>query len=214
MRAPCINVSFALVLSAKQNMHLSFGQLTSWNLLVTIYTTLFTIQKLCVVPTHCLYYVFRMLLCINAEYFPIWRAPLDFCNEDAVFSVRYERKLMWNMNPIVHAPRGVEKTDRLTCQLQTDIDLSLQNINPLTPELNPSAQCYLTRFFTGDFASWTVHFVNICVKNNEHHVTRHNTPIHNILSTASQFSISQKALETLPEDGNVMPKHVGAIIHN
>jgi hypothetical protein len=45
-----------------------------------------------------------------------------------------------------------------------------------------------------------------------HHVTRH-TPIHNILSTAPQLSISQKALETLPED-NVMPKHVGATIHN
>jgi 23S rRNA U2552 (ribose-2'-O)-methylase RlmE/FtsJ len=38
--------------------------------------------------------------------------------------------------------------------------------------------------------------------------TRHNTPIHNILSTALQLSISQKALGTLPEDGNVMPKHV------
>jgi hypothetical protein len=47
-----------------------------------------------------------------------------------------------------------------------------------------------------------------------HHVTRHNTSIHNILSTAPQFSISQKALGTLPEDGNVMPKHVGATIHN
>ena len=34
-----------------------------------------------------------------------------------------------------------------------------------------------------------------------------NTPIHNILSTASQLSIPQKALETLPEDGNVMPKY-------
>jgi hypothetical protein len=43
---------------------------------------------------------------------------------------------------------------------------------------------------------------------------RHNTPIHNILSTAYQLSISQKALGTLPEDGNVMPKHVGATIHN
>jgi hypothetical protein len=38
-------------------------------------------------------------------------------------------------------------------------------INPLTPELNPSAQRCLTRYFTGDFASWTVHVVNICVKN-------------------------------------------------
>jgi hypothetical protein len=47
-----------------------------------------------------------------------------------------------------------------------------------------------------------------------HHVTRHNTLIHNILSTAPQLSISQKALGTLPEDGNVMPKHVGATIHN
>jgi hypothetical protein len=47
-----------------------------------------------------------------------------------------------------------------------------------------------------------------------HHVTRHNTPIHNILSTAPQLSISQKALGTLPEDGNVMPKNVGATIHN
>jgi hypothetical protein len=28
------------------------------------------------------------------------------------------------------------------------------------------------------------------------------------------LSISQKALGTLLEDGNVMPKHVGATIHN
>jgi hypothetical protein len=47
-----------------------------------------------------------------------------------------------------------------------------------------------------------------------HHVIRHNTPIHNILPTAPQLSISQKALGTLPEDGNVMSKHVGATIHN
>jgi hypothetical protein len=46
-----------------------------------------------------------------------------------------------------------------------------------------------------------------------HHVTRHKTPIHNILSTAPQFNISQKALGRLPDDGNVMPKHVGATIH-
>jgi hypothetical protein len=47
-----------------------------------------------------------------------------------------------------------------------------------------------------------------------HHTTRHNTPIHNILSTDPQLSISQKALGTLPEDFNVMPKHVRATIHN
>jgi hypothetical protein len=37
-------------------------------------------------------------------------------------------------------------------------------IDPLTQELYPSAQRCLTRFVTGDFASWTVHFVNIRVK--------------------------------------------------
>jgi hypothetical protein len=47
-----------------------------------------------------------------------------------------------------------------------------------------------------------------------HHATRHKTSIHNTLSNAPQLSISQKALGTLPEDGNVMPKHVGAFIHN
>jgi hypothetical protein len=47
-----------------------------------------------------------------------------------------------------------------------------------------------------------------------HHVIKHNTPIHNILSTAPQLSISQKALGTLPEDGNVMQKHVGATTYN
>jgi hypothetical protein len=40
-----------------------------------------------------------------------------------------------------------------------------------------------------------------------------NAPIQNILST-SQLSISQKALEMLTEDGNIMPKHVGDTIHN
>jgi hypothetical protein len=47
-----------------------------------------------------------------------------------------------------------------------------------------------------------------------HHVTRHNTPIHNILSTAPQLSISQKTLGTLPEDASVMLKHIGDTIHN
>jgi hypothetical protein len=47
-----------------------------------------------------------------------------------------------------------------------------------------------------------------------HHVTRHDTPIHNFLTTAPQLSISQKALGTFPEDGNVMSKHVGDTIHN
>jgi hypothetical protein len=60
--------------------------------------------------------------------------------------------------------------------------------------------------------------MNICGFNEENFARaprhRHNTPIHNIISTAPQLSISQKALGTLPEDGNVMPKHVGDTIHN
>jgi hypothetical protein len=45
--------------------------------------------------------------------------------------------------------------------------LNKSYINPLTPELNPSAQRCLTRFCTGEFASWTVHFVNMCLKNQQ-----------------------------------------------
>jgi hypothetical protein len=47
-----------------------------------------------------------------------------------------------------------------------------------------------------------------------HHITTHNTPIHNIPSAAPQLSISERALRTVPEDGNVMPKHVRATTHN
>jgi hypothetical protein len=105
-------------------------------------------------------------------------------------------------------------------------------INTFTSELNPSAQRCRTRFFAGYFTPWTVHFVSICVKNKKrnnysfslliiygssymfrHYIARF-TPIHNIILTAPQLSISQKALGTLPEDGNVTPKHVGATIHN
>jgi hypothetical protein len=57
----------------------------------------------------------------------------------------------------------------------------------------------------------TSQFLEFCRKG---HVTRNNTPIHNILSTAPELSVSQKALVTLPENGNVLPKHVGDTIHN
>jgi hypothetical protein len=43
---------------------------------------------------------------------------------------------------------------------------SSDRLNKLTPELNPSAQRWLTRIFTGGFASWTVHF-DFCVKNQQ-----------------------------------------------
>jgi hypothetical protein len=59
-----------------------------------------------------------------------------------------------------------------------------------------------------------IQFINYVWQFATHHVTRHNTPIHNILSTAPKLSITQKALRTLPEDGNVMPKHVKATVHN
>jgi hypothetical protein len=45
-----------------------------------------------------------------------------------------------------------------------------------------------------------------------HHITKYYTPIQNILSMAPHLSISQKALGTFPEDGNVMPKHVDATV--
>jgi hypothetical protein len=59
-----------------------------------------------------------------------------------------------------------------------------------------------------------INYVSSDVVCTAHHVTRHNVPIHNIPSTAPQLNISQKALGTLPEDGNLMLKHVGATIHN
>jgi hypothetical protein len=46
------------------------------------------------------------------------------------------------------------------------------------------------------------------------HVTRDDIPIHSILSTAARLSISQKALGTLPEDGNIMPKYIGGTTNN
>jgi hypothetical protein len=38
------------------------------------------------------------------------------------------------------------------------------------------------------------------------------SPIHNILSTDPELSFSQKALGTLSEDGNLIPKYIGATI--
>jgi hypothetical protein len=62
--------------------------------------------------------------------------------------------------------------------------------------------------------NYNTFFGTWCVVITTNHVTRHNTPIHNILSTAPQLSIPQTALGTLPEDGNEMPKHVGATTYN
>src|SRR5215510_3337275 len=74
----------------------------------------------------------------------------------------------------------------------------------------PSERCSIEEQSI-EYCGWAC--VSSDVVRSAHHVTRHNRPIHNILSTASQFGIYQKALGTLPEDGNVMPKHVEATIH-
>jgi hypothetical protein len=77
-----------------------------------------------------------------------------------------------------------------------------QNINPLTPN-----DLYRRRALSSLK-------IKIPSKNMREKPIRHDTPIHNILSTAPQWSISQKTLGTLPEDGNAMSKRVGATIHN
>jgi protein involved in temperature-dependent protein secretion len=38
--------------------------------------------------------------------------------------------------------------------------------------------------------------------------------VYQLCILSSQLSIAQKAVGTLPEDGNLMPKHVGDTIHN
>jgi hypothetical protein len=96
---------------------------------------------------------------------------------------------------------------------------STSNIESVTWNFSVSLQTAL-RWSTGNFSancsctkSVSIAFYRLvmwCV----HHVTKHNTPIHNILSTAPQLSVSQKALGMLPVDSNVMPKHVWATIHN
>jgi hypothetical protein len=76
----------------------------------------------------------------------------------------------------------------------------------------PSERCS-TEEQSIEYCGWTCCGSSDVVRT-AHHVTRHNTPILNILSTAPQLSFSQKALGKLSDDGNVMPKHVGATIRN
>jgi hypothetical protein len=67
--------------------------------------------------------------------------------------------ILWTLRELLRHLRPLEDVNRLP----KHVGVNLEYINPLTPELNPSAQRCLTRFFTGDFASCTAHFVNICV---------------------------------------------------
>jgi hypothetical protein len=52
---------------------------------------------------------------------------------------------------IVNAGSRISQADSKT--LENSENVTLQLFNPLTPELNPSVQRRLTRFFTWDFAS-------------------------------------------------------------
>src|SRR5215469_12961487 len=93
--------------------------------------------------------------------------------------------------------------------------LFIQFINYVWQLLHVSAlHCYFQGAFLVPSERCSIEEQSIEYCGWAHHVIRHNTLIHNILSTAPQLSISQKALGTLPEGGNVMPKHVGATIHN
>jgi hypothetical protein len=93
--------------------------------------------------------------------------------------------------------------------------LFIQFINYVWQLLHVSVlHCHLQGAFLVPFERCSIEEQSIESQIATHHVTRHNTPIHNIVSTAPQLSISQKKLGTLPEDGNVIPKHVGDTIHN
>ena len=76
----------------------------------------------------------------------------------------------------------------------------------------PSAFWEMLNWGTVDRILWMWRVVVSNLVCGTHHVTRNNTPIHNIPSTALQLSISQKALGMLPEDGNVMQKHTEAYL--
>ena len=74
----------------------------------------------------------------------------------------------------------------------------------------PSERCSIEKQSIQYCVDGCVVLVTWCAE----HTTSLDTTQHNILSTVSQLNISQKALETHPEDGNVMPKHAEATIHN
>jgi hypothetical protein len=100
-------------------------------------------------------------------------------------------------------PHYLAQSDCLAADRQGQRDTRLK----LTPSVIPNSN-YVVMVSDWNCLTYFCVFFVLC-----HHVTGHNTPIHNIISTA-KLSISQKALGTLPEDGNVMPKHVGDTIHN
>jgi hypothetical protein len=70
-------------------------------------------------------------------------------------------------------------------------------LNPLSPELNPSTQHCLMRFFTGDFASWTMHFVNTVYAWKTNKYTNCSFSLLIMYGSPTCFSI------TLPSSGSV-----------
>jgi hypothetical protein len=72
-----------------------------------------------------------------------------------------------SLNLLVKPSGLVQACNGIALPLHVTNRLLYMLLNPLTPELNPSAQRCLAKFFTRDFASWTVHFVNMCVKNQQ-----------------------------------------------
>jgi hypothetical protein len=60
----------------------------------------------------------------------------------------------------------------------------------------------------------SLHDLNIRVERRPRSGSFMQETAHNISSTAPQLSFSLKALGTLSEDVNVMPKHVGVTIRN
>jgi hypothetical protein len=57
----------------------------------------------------------------------------------------YDRRLARHLVSLYFQSRDEEDGEQMVCERVC--------YNPLTPELNPSVQCCLMRFFTGDFAS-------------------------------------------------------------
>jgi hypothetical protein len=87
---------------------------------------------------------------------------------------------------------------------------------PLTPELNPFAQRCLTRFLPGILLPEPCISLIYAWKTNKYtnysfttslDTTRPSTIFYRLL-------LNWASLRRLPEDGNIMPKYVGATIHN
>jgi hypothetical protein len=122
-----------------------------------------------------------------------------------LFSLNYDFNLVFY--PILNVENKVFYCLQTPKCLLASINLTIQNNNNNNNNYQHVSVMQLGYLLTRSGGAWRSGIAT-------HHVTKHNTPIHNILSTAPQLSISQKVLGTLPEDGNIMPKHVSTTVHN